>query len=201
MKVRSINSLVVFGLIKKYPKYLRFPYGQYTIEHVKLAQSLGFIVTEWNIDAYDYSIEEDPVESGYIQIDDYIRSKLASGSPKTDSFISLHRDLYNPYKNISGLCDTASFIKEKGYVLVKLAQCLGQDEGSSPYRSKNVDTRFEETDPTDSQNGQPKTTMNLEPKSDAVNQMFAFNPVQPLAFLFAGVWAALVIGGIIVANY
>lgn len=88
-----MQSERIFGAIKKYPKYLRFPYGTYGEREIKIAKCLGMVVTEWNIDTHDYEIQENKKD---IDVAEKLIARYATAfaplAPGAGRFISVHHD-------------------------------------------------------------------------------------------------------------
>jgi peptidoglycan/xylan/chitin deacetylase (PgdA/CDA1 family) len=128
------SSEAIFKVIGKYPKFLRFGAGQANDQAIKIASELGFIVTTWNIDSYDY----DSSRTAKQIIDAYVDKVKLLSNNKT-SFIGLHRDtadvsIYGKDETI--LPTIVKNMTAAGFQPVSLDKCLGV---TSPYRESNAD--------------------------------------------------------------
>jgi len=94
-------------------EYLRLPYGAYPESAVHIAKSLGFVLTEHNLDSKDY--ENDPS----LMLESYKRALRRCGS-----IISLHRDHSKVTAN--HLAQVISLVKRANFKFVRLDCCIGK---------------------------------------------------------------------------
>eukprot|EP00158_Paraphelidium_tribonemae_P002647 Partr_v1_DN25537_c0_g1_i1_m20618 putative Polysaccharide deacetylase len=175
VKQKLLNyAAAVYTYIGVYPKFLRFPIDDLTDRNVRVAGSLGFICTGYNIESEDYNAAStvSTINSTYINA----FSNIYRGKGR---FISIHRDLPDAYRH--GLIDTlATTVPAYGYNFTTLDACLSE---TSAYRESNLDpagqlVAIDET-------SVPKGTTNSKSTSDASKvaqlSMFALMLVQMLA--------------------
>ncbi|KAI3631295.1 hypothetical protein MIR68_010785 [Amoeboaphelidium protococcarum] len=124
------ESNKLFTVIQAYPKYLRLPAGQYNANHVKIANTLGMIVTEWNVDTNDYNL--DPA-TGLSQMIGAYSEQFSQVGPGLGRYVSLHHDLSQFYSNATNVVETVKYIKNYQYNIVRLDMCLSADA----YRKSN----------------------------------------------------------------
>lgn len=129
-KTLIMESYRISKQIGVFPKFLRMPLGGYSDRVVKVASKLGFIITEWNIDSFDYEtgVTRDRIISAFNTQAD----SVAQGAGR---FISLQRDLYAVYDDPSIIATIKANMTTRGYVFVGLDECLAE----SAYRADNKD--------------------------------------------------------------
>jgi len=118
-----------------FPKFLRLPYGKVKDNHVAIANCMGFVITQWNIDTLDYELKPTATDSKLGALQQAYGNAFAGMNAGGGRFISLHRDLYDVYLNETVLVELTKYIKAYGYNLVTLDKCLSE---ASPYRSENT---------------------------------------------------------------
>lgn len=128
-KTLSDDSEKIFNIIKKYPKFLRLPYGKYDSRVLNVCSKMGFVVTLWNIDVSDYS--KDANAKSIVGAYNNQLGVVAAGAGR---YISVHHDIANVYYDSTVLAQVASTLKNAKYTAVTLDKCLV----TSPYRSENL---------------------------------------------------------------
>lgn len=124
--------------IGKYPKFLRLPFEQWEPRTLNLASKMGMVSGGWNIDAKDFAIAGVSSNSeGMDKVVNYVIDKIEGRSLDTESFISLHRDIYSLYSNDNMLRRLIQKITQNGFRIVSMNQCLA----IQPYRKFNTDLR------------------------------------------------------------
>lgn len=116
------------------PKFLRLPFGKYGARELSIANCMGFVVTEWNIDTLDYDLKPTSTDSKLDSLQQTYGNAFAGMNAGAGRFIALHRDLYDVYLNETVLVELTKYIKSYGYSLVTLDKCMSE---ASPYRSSN----------------------------------------------------------------
>lgn len=98
------------------PKLFRLPYKKYDDRVLKAVESAGGVVTEHNLDSYDYTNDPKRIENAFNLA---MSLKSASGT----SFISVQHD--ESKESVQVTSKVIEAIKKKGYKLVTLDECLG----------------------------------------------------------------------------
>jgi peptidoglycan/xylan/chitin deacetylase (PgdA/CDA1 family) len=170
------DSKKIYDLLNVYPKFLRFPYGQFGSREIEIANCMGFVVTEWNVDSYDYLIKQ----TGPIIVDallnEYIKrfNLVSAGEGR---YISLHSDTLKIYDNETYLAEALKYVQNYKYNTVTLDKCLSE---TSAYRSTNVVCNNN----TDNVNqGQSTNTADNQKKSCS-EKAYALNQTLQLVILF-----------------
>ena len=125
-----LESFKIFKQIGVYPKYLRLPANGYDDRVVSIATALGFVVTQWNIDTFDFEADV----TGWKISNAYV-TQLNTVAQGQGRFISLHRDLYKVYTDESIMVTVNANVSSRGYTFVTLDKCLSD----SAYRGDNKD--------------------------------------------------------------
>lgn len=138
----SKTKAILKRTINYEPKYLRFPEPGPSDEALKLARSMGFVVTSYNLDSMDYVRDEDagavtcgaeghgPVFYQFKQtFDEFLE-------PTKGSFISIQRDITE--NSVSQTPAILEYALKKGYHPVSLDQCLDKLRASKPSTPKKI---------------------------------------------------------------
>jgi len=113
---RSAN--VMSNFIGYYPKFVRLPYKGWDDRIVKAVESTGLIITQHNIETYDYTGDADRIFNAF-QLS--ISLKGPGGN-----FISVQRDSIQASVGVTG--KVIDLIKQNGFRMVTLDQCLGMGD-------------------------------------------------------------------------
>lgn len=142
VKTLQENSARIYELVGVYPKYLRLPAGGYQERHIGLAQSMGFQITTWSLDFFDYNIADKAKAANqdlFSVYKSYIDPELQRVARGTASYILLLHDQYPVYLNETILPAVVTYLRNQyGYNIVTMDKCLLD---KSPYRGDNNDPR------------------------------------------------------------
>lgn len=138
------NCTSVMKTIVNYePNYLRFPVPGPTSAVMKIITGMGFRVSSYNLDSQDYNFVNDSTGTdGKGQIFQVFKNTLDQIlAPSKGSFISVQRDIV--LASVQQTDAIIKYAKEKGYNLVRLDQCLGNDnvKGTSGDKADEKDPR------------------------------------------------------------
>lgn len=124
------ESETIYQYIGVYPKYLRLPFGKYDSRAVKIAESLGFVLTGWNVDPMDYQegMNAATIAGTYVTQFNQVGQGLGR-------YIGLHHDIYPVYQDPGVYQRLKNAFDAYKYRTVTLAECLGDPE---PYRNGNA---------------------------------------------------------------
>lgn len=123
------ESEKIYNVLGVYPKYVRFDIDENENSNVlQVAQSLGFVVTSYNIDSMDYQSGAN-TQSIVAQYTNQF-SSVMSGQGR---FITVHQDLVPIYADQSILANVIKTASANGYKTVTLDVCVGD----AAYRTKN----------------------------------------------------------------
>lgn len=111
---RQANVLASF--VGYTPKFVRLPYNGFDDRILKVVESTGLIVTNYNLDTYDYG------NNGGRTLE-AVKLALTLAGKGAGSFISIQHDGVQQSVGVTG--KIIDFIKGSGYKLVKLDECLG----------------------------------------------------------------------------
>lgn len=119
-------------IINYEPNYLRFPVPGPNPTVMKLITGMGFRVSSYNLDSQDYNFVNDSTGGdGKGQVFQVFKSTLDQILPPAKgSFISVQRDIV--LASVQQTDAIIKYAKEKGYNLVRLDQCLGNDDVKGP---------------------------------------------------------------------
>lgn len=110
------------------PKFLRPPYGEITKEIAITLKDWGYYISLWNINTFDWywrGLKKLNIVKSY-------SNELKNKDPKfkmQESYISLQHDIT---RNVEATIERYSYIidmiREKGFKLVSLAECIGKPD-------------------------------------------------------------------------
>ncbi|KAG0230719.1 chitin deacetylase [Actinomortierella wolfii] len=110
------------------PLFMRPPYGNADERVVSYLTSLGYYVTNWNIDSNDWRYGND-IEKAFSEY----TTILSSATAKSRGYIALHHDTYQ--STVQGLTPrVVDYLQTNGYQMVTVGHCLGL-EPSQWYRA------------------------------------------------------------------
>lgn len=99
-----------------YPKFVRLPYKGWNNEILAAIESTGLIVTQHNLETYDYTGDADRIFNAF-------SLSMSLKGPGAGNFISVQRDSISNSVSVAG--KIIDEIKANGYKLVTLDQCVG----------------------------------------------------------------------------
>ena len=107
---------------------MRFPFDTYDQRAVNIALSMGFTLTNWNIDPMDYTegMTPDQVVAPYV-------AQFSQVGAGLGRYISLHHDIYPLYQDPGVISRVGTTVRSWGYTAVTLADCLSD----KAYRDAN----------------------------------------------------------------
>jgi peptidoglycan/xylan/chitin deacetylase (PgdA/CDA1 family) len=110
------------------PKFFRPPYGKIKKEVAQTLKLWDYYIALWNLNTFDYKWKE--LDKLYI-VEAY-NQELKNEDPsykKLDSYISLQHDIS---RNVEATIERYSYIidliREKGYKLVTMGECVGKED-------------------------------------------------------------------------
>ena len=137
------ESRTLKNYIGVYPKYLRLPDGGYDDRLVNLARGLGFQVTRWNVDLFDYDIGNSTAVDKIPLFRKPFQAEFSQVSTGSGRYIALFHDQAPVYQNRTLLVNLADWLRNSSYKLVTMDACLMDTD---PYRATNDDTRAKKSD-------------------------------------------------------
>jgi hypothetical protein len=135
----KLGNYLTLGGEPIFPKFLRLPSGQTQEKHVAMAQSLGFQVTNWNLDFFDDSVALE-ADTAKLPILDFMSQKagkfIDEQGDGRSSFIALLHDRVVAYQNQSILPGLVKYLEGRKFKMVTLDRCLNFND---MYRKSNKD--------------------------------------------------------------
>lgn len=119
------------------PKFFRPPYGEITKEVAQTLRLWDYYIPIWNLNTFDWfwkGIQKLKIVKSYT---DELKNEDKS-LPRQDSYVSLQHDIS---RNVEATIERYSYlidlIREKGYKLVTMAECVGKEDDE--YFKKVID--------------------------------------------------------------
>lgn len=110
------QASIVESITGKSPKLVRIPYGRSDDRVVAVLESVGAIVTNYNLESADFWHEQERILEAF-------RDGLQQSQANLHSHISVQHDGIEESKD--ALRSVIGMIRENGYHLVTLDQCVG----------------------------------------------------------------------------
>ncbi|KNE61202.1 hypothetical protein AMAG_06952 [Allomyces macrogynus ATCC 38327] len=117
----------------RYPKFVRYNYGQVDDRVVSLTQSMNMVVTGFNLDVQDYAYAASGGYPGGMITTKYVEAFNAVGNNPQQSLIAVHHDLNSAASVL--IPDLVATIRGYGYTILPLDACVGVQEA---YRASNT---------------------------------------------------------------
>lgn len=110
-------------------KILRPPFGNISPEVQEVVNDLGFYSVRWNSDRYDWKLSATDGQTVKDRLKQHLtfRSRVAKDMGVNRSILDLNHD--GSMATLSVLDEMISMIKEGGFDMVTVSECLGLDEG------------------------------------------------------------------------
>ncbi|KAF9292144.1 hypothetical protein BGZ68_010400 [Mortierella alpina] len=108
------------------PAYMRAPEGNCNENCKKVMESMGLVVSHWNLDTHDWQYTTKPAEEAVrLSLVDINRDLVTNSNPATDSFILLEHEIHK--FSVELLAEKViTAVLSKGYKFVTMEQCIGK---------------------------------------------------------------------------
>jgi peptidoglycan/xylan/chitin deacetylase (PgdA/CDA1 family) len=103
---------------------MRMPYDEFNPTSLQVLGNLGYRVISWNIDSYDWNLNDPTQEMARIT------PVVDASSPTRDSFLQLDHDTKTSTQAFAERL--IPYIKGRGYRLVTVAECLNDPQPYKP---------------------------------------------------------------------
>ncbi|KNE59530.1 hypothetical protein AMAG_03798, partial [Allomyces macrogynus ATCC 38327] len=117
----------------RYPKFVRYNWGQVDERVVALTQAMNMVVTGFNLDVQDYAYASSGGYPGGMITTKYVEAFSAVANNPQQSLIAVHHDLNSAASVL--IPDLVATIRGYGYTILPLDACVGVQEA---YRASNT---------------------------------------------------------------
>lgn len=126
-------------------RFLRFAHPGPSAPLLQKVIAAGYIVTGYNLDSNDFSFKETGKEGAIDNVLNVFRVILDSiVAPAKGSFVTVQRDLLD--YSVTATEKVIKYAKSKGYLFVRLDQCISPQTINSPTNLDNVDNLIVDSD-------------------------------------------------------
>ncbi|KAF8948618.1 hypothetical protein BGZ47_003882 [Haplosporangium gracile] len=122
----SKTSDIIFQHAGVRPAYMRAPEGRCAAVCTKLMESLGLVISHWNVDTNDWRFKDlSPATAADKSMEEINKVIIQNSNPATDSFILLEHEIHKFSVDLVAerVIDT---ITAKGYKFVTMEECVGK---------------------------------------------------------------------------
>ncbi|KAJ3366724.1 Carbohydrate esterase 4 protein [Allomyces javanicus] len=149
----------------RYPKFVRYNWGQVDDRVVAVTQAMNMVVTGFNLDVQDYAYESSGGYPGGMITTKYVEAFSAVANNPQQSLIAVHHDLNSAASVL--IPDLVATIRGYGYTILPFDACVGVQEA---YRASNAaPVGYSATTPAGSNGGAAQGTLSGASATETAN--------------------------------